>query len=194
MLWKVTKVLTAFGLIVSTVIVSIAGMIALIAAFVALSRGNDGRNGGHHRHVVSRQLRNLFLTVRQLLWCYAMFGADDGNDPFFREAAYDTSLVLSICCGNPSSFWFWMRAHQLRRRRHRYARGWGRRMSSNDSNMESDLEGAEVFNIAAKDTLMIQPTSELIEKVMPETKLSPEVSGRINFFAPQKSLKLFKVS
>lgn len=45
--------------------------------------------------------------------------------------------------------------------------------------LESDLDGAEVFNIAAKDTLMIQPTSELIEKVMPETKLSPEVSGRM---------------
>jgi hypothetical protein len=107
---KVVKVLTAFGLIISTVIVSIAGMVALVAALVALSRGGgDSRNA---RHTLTRQLYNLFYSVRQLIWCYAMFGPTTGDDqdPFFREAAYDTWLVLSLCCGNPGSMWFWFRA------------------------------------------------------------------------------------
>ena len=58
------------------------------------------------------EMYNLFYTLRQLLWCYAMFGPTEGEggDPFFHEAAYDTWLVLSLCCGNPGSMWFWLRA------------------------------------------------------------------------------------
>ena len=107
---KVTKVLTAFGLIISTIIVSIAGMIAMLAALVALSRG--GGNSRARNNHLTRQMYNLFYTLRQLLWCYAMFGPTEGEggDPFFHEAAYDTWLVLSLCCGNPGSMWFWLRA------------------------------------------------------------------------------------
>ena len=119
--------------------------LALVAALVALSRcGGDSR---HARASVSRNIHHLFITVRQLLWCYAMFGptGDDEQDPFFREAAYDTWLVLSLCCGNPSSMWFWLRARNLRSRRRRYARGWA---SSNHNIFEdsaSDLEGVSLI-------------------------------------------------
>ena len=144
---KFLKVLTAFGLILSTLIVSIAGMMALLAAFVALSRGGDRRQ----THYISRQLHDVFIMVRQLLWCYAMF-APEGNsqqqDPFFREAAYDTSLVLSVCCGNPMSFWFWMRASHLRQRRRRIAQGWGR-VTSDYSESPHDLEGVSLIRRGA---------------------------------------------
>ena len=143
---KFLKVLTAFGLILSTLIVSIAGMMALLAAFVALSRGGDRRQTHH----ISRQLHDVFLMLRQLLWCYAMF-APEGNsqqDPFFREAAYDTSLVLSVCCGNPMSFWFWLRAGQLRQRRRRVAQGWGR-VTSDYSESTNDLEGVSLIRRGA---------------------------------------------
>jgi hypothetical protein len=83
--------------------------------------------------------------IRQLLWCYAMFAPDGENqqDPFFREAAYDTSLMLGICCGNPMSMWFWWRASLLRRRRRRIARGWGGISSSTYGygDTAADLEG-----------------------------------------------------
>ncbi|CAJ1940412.1 unnamed protein product [Cylindrotheca closterium] len=141
---KIAKVLTAFGLILSTVIVSIAGMVALVAALVALSRG--GGDSRHARASVSRQIHHLFITVRQLLWCYAMFApTDDEQDPFFREAAYDTWLVLSLCCGNPSSMWFWLRARHFRRRRRRYARGWASNNYSVLEDSTSDLEGVSLI-------------------------------------------------
>jgi hypothetical protein len=140
---KALKFLVALGLILSTIIVSIAGLAALIAAFVALSRGGGDSRGA--RNHVTRQMHNLVLTVRQLLWCYAMFGpVGDDQDPFFREVAYDTWLVMSLCCGNPSSVIFWWRSHHLRRRRQRYARGWGtNNMLLEDT--ESDLEGVSLI-------------------------------------------------
>ena len=147
---KVLKIITAFGLILSTVIVSIAGMVGLVAALVAMSRGGGGGDSRASRHHVSRQLHNLFYTIRQLVWCYAMFGSSDNNeqDPFFRETAYDSWLMMSLCCGNPSSLWFWMRAGHLRRRRRRIARGWGRRISTNTTFFDdtaSDLEGVSLI-------------------------------------------------
>lgn len=154
---KFLKILTAFGLILSTIIVSIAGMLALVAAFVAVSRGGDRRQ----QHAISRQLHDIFLMIRQLLWCYAMFApaggggeGSDQQDPFFREAAYDTSLVLGICCGNPMSMWFWLRASHLRQRRRRIARGWGRINSSfyddfGDSSSAGDLEGVRLIRRGA---------------------------------------------
>jgi hypothetical protein len=140
---KVAKIVTAFGLILSTIIVSIAGMVAMVAALVALSRG--GGDSRHARNTLSRQLRSLFEVLRQLMWCYSMMGptGDDDQDPFFREAAYDTSLVMSLCCGNPANMWFWMRARNLRHRRRRYTRGWGASPTLQDS--PSDLEGVSLI-------------------------------------------------
>ncbi|KAL3905410.1 MAG: hypothetical protein SGILL_009689, partial [Bacillariaceae sp.] len=149
MISKGIKVLTAFGLILSVIIVSIAGLFAMVAAFVALSRaGGDSRGTRTH---LSRQMRNIFLTVRQFLWCYAMFspvGESSDQDPFFREAAYDTWLLLSLCCGNPGSIFFWWRASHLRhrRQRHRYSRGWGRTIDLNDDDdAASEVEGVSLI-------------------------------------------------
>ena len=45
--------------------------------------------------------------------------------------------------------------------------------------LEADISGAEVFNIAAKDTLMRQPTKELVDTVMPQSKLDPQITGHM---------------
>jgi hypothetical protein len=120
---KVLKLLTAFGLILSLLIVSVAGMIGLVAALIAMSRstGND-----HHRNQLMRRIRELVYSMRQILWCYAMFGHHlEGQDPFWSEIAYDLHLITSIFCGNPSSIWFWFRAQQLSHRRQYMERSWG---------------------------------------------------------------------
>lgn len=158
---KVAKIVTAFGLILSTVIVSIAGMVAMVAALVALSRG--GGDSRHARNTLTRQMTGLFEVVRQLLWCYSMFGptGEDGQDPFFREAAYDTSLILSLCCGNPANMWFWMRARHLRSRRRRYARGWGTTNTLFEDSA-SDLEGISLIRRGpwGEEEIPVPPPSE----------------------------------
>jgi hypothetical protein len=144
---RALKILTAFGLILSLLIVSIAAMMALLAAIVALSQGGD-RQGNHQNSILMRQFRHLCLTVREVLWFYALFGSpvvtnasvDDedgrrgGSDPFLQAVAYDLWLVLSVCCGNPSSIFFWFHASQLQRRRHRAVRGWERYATNHNNN------------------------------------------------------------
>jgi len=118
---KFVKILTAFGLILSLLIVSVAAILGLIAAIVALSRGGHDR----HRTALLSRAQTIFYSVRQLLWCYAMFGHNlEGQDPFLQEIAYDLALVSSVCCGNPGSLWFWMNANRLQQRRYRMRRGW----------------------------------------------------------------------
>ena len=147
---KALKVLTAFGLIISTIIISVAALVALIsiivAAFISFSRGGNSR-------VVSRKLRNLTVTIRQLLLCYALFGPTDrtdddtgqnNNNNFFREAAYDTWLVLSVCCGNPGSVFFWFRANNMRHRSRR--RGWRDVTLSCPSLNNTESEGVNLLN------------------------------------------------
>lgn len=121
---KVLKIVTAFGLILSLLIVTVAGMIGLVAAVVAMSR--EGNND-HARNQMFRRMRDMFYSLRQIVWCYAMFGQHfEGQDPFLSEIAYDISLVTSMCCGNPGSMWFWWRAERLSRRRRYMGRSWGR--------------------------------------------------------------------
>ena len=77
---KVLKIVTAFGLILSLLILSVAALMALVAAMVALSRGDS--QGGGHRHArgaLLRQMRLIFYSVRQMLWCYALFGPTGDN-------------------------------------------------------------------------------------------------------------------
>lgn len=125
---KVLKIVTAFGLILSLLIVTVAGMIGLVAALVAMSRAG---NNDHHRNQLMRRMRDMFYSMRQLMWCYAMFGHHlEGQDPVLSELAYDVSLITSICCGNPTSIWFWFRAQQLSRRRSYMSRSWGRLVQS----------------------------------------------------------------
>jgi hypothetical protein len=133
---KVLKVVTAFGLILSLLILAIAAMVALVAALVALSRVDN--NNGHHRSTLIRQLRIICGQMRQLLWCYAVFGptgVQEGQDPFMREIAYDMALVSSVCCGNPGSIFWLMRARRLSRR----SRGWS------GNRIESDVEGVTLI-------------------------------------------------
>lgn len=120
---KILKIITAFGLILSLLIVTVAAMVGLLAAVIAMSRAGNDR----HRNELLRRVHHLFFSMRQLLWCYAMFGHHfEGQDPFLSEIAYDLSLMTSICCGSPGSIWFWWRAEQLSRRRRYMGRSWGR--------------------------------------------------------------------
>ncbi len=122
---KALKVVTALGLLLSILIVSVALVVALVAALIAFS--NRGRESRVLHTTVSRQLRSLINTIRQLLFCYAMFGAtienDSGQNNFFREAALDTLLVINCCFSSPGSIFFWWRAGRIRQR-------WRRRVAS----------------------------------------------------------------
>ena len=147
-LLRILKVLTAFGLIISLLIVSVAAILALLAAIVALSR--DSR-GGNRNSILTRQLRNLCITVREILWIYAVFGpmdneSDGYHDPYLRETAYDIWLALSLFCGHPGSIFFWFRANQLQRRRRRGLRGWGRTNGSDSfRDYNSGVEGVTLI-------------------------------------------------
>jgi hypothetical protein len=134
---KVLKIITAFGLILSLLIVTIAALVGILAALVALSRsGND-----NHRHQLLRRMRHMFFTMRQLLWCYAMFGQHfEGQDPYLSEIAYDLALCSSVCCGNPGSIWFWWRADQLSRRRRYMGRRWGRLLEQQERRFENQRQ------------------------------------------------------
>jgi hypothetical protein len=137
---KVLKIVTAFGLILSLLIVTIAGMIGLVAAVVAMSRGGND----HQRNQLLRRIRDVFFSMRQFLWCYAMFGHHvEGQDPFLSEIAYDISLMTSVCCGNPSSIWFWWRADQLSRRRRYMGRSWGRLVDQTPTAIEGVADRRE---------------------------------------------------
>ncbi|CAB9502634.1 expressed unknown protein [Seminavis robusta] len=145
---KGLKIVTAFGLILSLCILVIAAMIGIVVAIVAMSTNNQ-RGNGAHRHMLFRQLRAMFYTVRQLLWCYALFGQSvEGQDPFLGEMAYDMSLLLSVCCGSPGSFFWWFRMQQLNRRREMQRRGWRRGLWNQSSGgqyeMESDVSGVRL--------------------------------------------------
>lgn len=120
---RALKVITAFGLIVSLLILCVVAIVFMLALLVAASRA--GQDHGGHRSILTRQIRSLFYTIRQLLWLYAVFGpSPEGQDPVLREMAYDLSLVLSCCCGNPASFFYWLRARQLANRQSQAMRRW----------------------------------------------------------------------
>jgi len=113
--------------------------IVLIAAIVAMSRG--GHHG--HRDQLVRRLHSMFYTTRQLLWCYAIFGQNfQGQDPFLQEIAYDLALMSSLCCGNPMSLWFWLRASQLGNRSRHRRRGWSSRLGQAST---ENLEGVALI-------------------------------------------------
>jgi hypothetical protein len=143
---RALKVFVAFGLIISLAVLSVASIVAMVAALIALARGGgDGR----HRSELMRKIRSLFFTLRQILWCYAVFGPglDSGHDPFLRQTAGDIWLVLSMFCGNPFSFGFWWRANMLNRRRRRWGQGWGSRHYSYDvSAVGTDGEGMHLVS------------------------------------------------
>lgn len=154
-LWKCLQIITAFGLIISLLILAIAAALAMIAALVALSRDNQQHGSGRaQRRLLMQQIRHLCLMFREITWCFAVFGPDiDTDDPdrdpsFFREVAYDLALCSSVCCGNGGSIFTWWRIHQLSRRRHRIARGWRRDNYQYETRESEDVEGVRLLRRA----------------------------------------------
>jgi hypothetical protein len=149
---KILKIVTAFGLILSLLIVSVAAVISLIGAIVALTRVD----GGHrHRSLLMHQIRSIVFTMREILWLYAVFGpaTDDignsssgggGGDPFFKEVAYDLFLFFSICCGNPGSIFYWIRANQWRSRRRQQQQQRRGLMFQNSSSRRRDTFASDI--------------------------------------------------
>jgi len=138
---KMTKIVTAFGLIISLAVVIIAGICLLIAGVIAMARGGHGGGGGgggHRNHPLMHRVRFLFLELRQILWLYAICGGSLGGnnqDPFLREVAGDLAMMMSVCCGNPMHIFFWMRLGRMSRRWGRggeVARRWGGSAYNND--------------------------------------------------------------
>ncbi|WP_421853584.1 NAD-dependent epimerase/dehydratase family protein [Oricola sp.] len=57
--------------------------------------------------------------------------------------------------------------------------------------LESDVRGAEVFNIAAKDTIMKQDNRQLLEAVFPNTRVLPGTWARQGFLDGSKAKAMF---
>jgi len=136
---KVTKIVVAFGLIISLAILIIAAICLLVAAIVAISRGGGGSGNGGRGNLI-RKIRFLFFELRQLLWLYAICGSTTTDaygrqDPWLREVAGDLAMFLSVCA-NPGHPFFWMRLANggMRQRWQRVgrSRGWG-------GNTQSDM-------------------------------------------------------
>ena len=167
-LWKVIQIVTGLGLILSLLILSVTAVLAMIAALIALSRVQQNSHRGLDSHRLMQQVRHVCFTIRELLWCYAMFGPDirvnaddndsDGGqeqqqthqrDPFLREMAHDLALLSSVCCGHPGSVFYWWRVRQLSQRRHHLRRGW--RRAHNYYWQDSDVEGVRLIRPARHD-------------------------------------------
>lgn len=56
--------------------------------------------------------------------------------------------------------------------------------------LTTDLSGAEIFNIAATDTVMKQDTRDVLAAVMPKTKIDPGLSGRQALLDCSKARKM----
>ena len=139
---KFLKVIVAFGLILSILILIVAGIIAIVALIIGISRGGGG---GQERQALVRRMRSMFFTLRELLWCYAMFGnvldSNESNprDPFLQEVATSMYLFSSILTSSPRNLWFWFRARNLQQRCNRRW-GSGRSTKRNDVNSFSTAE------------------------------------------------------
>jgi hypothetical protein len=144
-LWKLLQILTALGLLLSLCIISIAAVLTLVAALVAVSR--DRRNA-HGRNTIIREIRNIIIALRQFAFLYVLWGPseNDHESSMRHELAYDFWLVSSICCGNPLFFFY--RASILNQRRHRGRyRNWGRSFyrSQWDQGEESGIDGVRLI-------------------------------------------------
>lgn len=127
---NLAKVMIAFGLILSLLIVGIAVLIVLVSAFIALVT-QQGNNNNHSRNIgysIQRRMRMF----RELLWCYAIFGGafDDANTesmhPFFREVAMIMANVLMLFSGGGIFYpFFFMRINRSRRRLNHFNRSRG---------------------------------------------------------------------
>ena len=138
--FKTLQVVVAIGLLLSLLIVGVAVLLSLLVALVALSRGDGSSN---HRRSLLLHFRTFAYAIREMLWCYAVFGhsgdgqGGNGGDPFLRQVAADVSLACSICFGSPWSVWYWIRMRQHMTHRRPYWSGpeilGRRRVSVNDN-------------------------------------------------------------
>ncbi len=155
---KILKVVVAFGLIISLAILLLAGICCTVAAIIGLSRGGVG--GRHNQRLISN-VRSMFFTFRQLLWCYVLFGErlDQGQDPFLRETAQTLALGLNVLLGSPRTIWFWMNARHLRDRQQR-RRGWRPETVPNRETWRQDLresraQASSLFDVSQRGMLSI---------------------------------------
>ena len=152
--WKLLKIVTALGLLLSLCIVSIAAVLTLIAALIAVSR--DNRNA-HGRNAILREIRNIIIALRQFAFLYVLWGPSsdengDDSSSMRHELAYDFWLLSSICCGNPLFFFYRASILNQRRQRGRY-RSFGRslyRRNHRQANMwdegeETGIEGVRLI-------------------------------------------------
>ena len=152
--WKLLKIVTALGLLLSLCIVSIAAVLTLIAALIAVSR--DNRNA-HGRNAILREIRNIIIALRQFAFLYVLWGPSsdengDDSSSMRYELAYDFWLLSSICCGNPLFFFYRASILNQRRQRGRY-RSFGRslyRRNHRQANMwdegeETGIEGVRLI-------------------------------------------------
>jgi len=142
---KILKVVVAFGLIISLAILLVGGMCAMVAAIIAMSRGGGG--GGRHNQRLVNQMRSMFGTFRQLLWCYALFGqglGGGGQDPFLRDTAHSLVLGMNMLVSSPGSFRFWFNLGRLRDRQRRRGNGssFGSFMNRGSWRQEQRMQGA----------------------------------------------------
>ena len=73
---QLTKVVVAFGLIVSLAVVVVFGLCAAVALVVALSR-SGGNDLGRRR--TGSMVRTLVRTLREMLWIFVVFGPAEGD-------------------------------------------------------------------------------------------------------------------
>ncbi len=136
-LFKLFKVIVAFGLILSILFVMIYTILLMVAFVIAMARMNNqnGRGGGRTGHQMQKiylAIRFIQYILRQFFWMYMIIrgfdqldGIDSSNgrggsmDPFFVDVAY----TLAFLC-NPYSYWMWFRLMNRRLRRERITRGW----------------------------------------------------------------------
>ena len=120
-LFKVLKVIVAFGLIISAMVVVIYAIVIMLALIVGFARAG-GREMHHHANRIQMSLRMIFYMMRQFYWIYMIirgFDQIDTVDPFIADIAY----TLAFIC-NPYSYWMWFRMMNRRRYRNRATRGW----------------------------------------------------------------------
>jgi len=134
--YRYLKLIVAFGLIISLLVIIVTVLIFLITVTVAMLTQQRGQN----RNEVSmmyRRIQSLMLSLRELLWFYAIFGNmfDTGQpnsigNPFLVEMASTVSVFISLCCGNPFHPSFWLRSALISRRQRVLQRRWGTRYQS----------------------------------------------------------------
>lgn len=152
-LFKVMKVIVAFGLIISAMVVVVYAIVIMLALIVGFARAG-GRQTHHHANRIQMSIRMISYMMRQFYWIYMIvrgFDQIDTVDPFIADIAY----TLAFIC-NPYSYLMWFRMMNRRNYRNRATRGWRSNSSgfmrtstwnqSNTNNQETEVNNIYSFN------------------------------------------------